>query len=250
MWDSVPPSSIGYPPDLIGDASSCPQLNIEGLLRENNKGEMSPWLAESYKVADDLKSITFTLRKGVKFHDGSDLNAQVAKWNLDNRIAAKLEPFWTSIDIVDDYTVRVNLNQWRNTIIRNFGDGPGGWMISKAAFDKNGLDWVRQNPVGTGPFKFVSFARDTSYKTVKNPNYWQTGKPYLDGVDVVFVSDPLTQQAVMKSGAADMMILEPGKQAYDMQQAGLTIIADIVTNFFDSTPSMPILHCQPKSKRQ
>ena len=55
----------------------------ETLLRSDNKGNLVPWLAESYKVADDQKSITFTIRKGVKFSDGSDLTAAVVKWNLE-----------------------------------------------------------------------------------------------------------------------------------------------------------------------
>jgi len=126
--------------------SSAPQLCIEPLLREGPTGQIYPWLAESYKVADDLKSISFTLRKGVKFHDGTDFNAASAKWNLQNQIDAKRTPYWTSIDIIDDLNIRVNLNQWLNTNVRVFADGQSSMMVSKAAFDKNGLDWMRQNP--------------------------------------------------------------------------------------------------------
>ena len=229
--DSVPPTSIGYPPDLLGDASSAPQLVVEGLLREDPVGGVYPWLASSFKIADDLKSVTFTLNKGVKFHDGSDFNAQVAKWNIDNQITAKSRPEFASCDIIDDYTIRVNLTSWRNYVMRTFGDGPGAWMISKAAFDKNGLDWVRQNPVGTGPFKFVSFNRDVGFKTVKNTNYWQPGKPYLDAVNILFVGDQTTQKAVVQSGGADMIIMEPGKQAADLKALGLNVKYDLVTTY-------------------
>jgi len=229
--DSVPPTSIGYPPDLLGDASSAPQLCVEGLLREDPKGGVYPWLASSFKVADDLKSVTFTLNKGVKFHDGSDFNATVAKWNIDNQITSKARPEFASCDIIDDFTIRINLTSWRNYVMRTFGDGPGAWMISKAAFDKNGLDWVRQNPVGTGPFKFVSFNRDVGFKTVKNTNYWQPGKPYLDAVNILFVGDQTTQKAVVQSGGADMIIMEPGKQAADLKALGLNIKYDLVTTY-------------------
>jgi len=229
--DSVPPTSIGYPPDLLGDATSAPQLCMEGLLREDPKGNLSPWLASSFKVADDLKSATFTLQKGVKFHDGSDFNAQIAKWNLDNQINAKAQPYWASVDIIDDYTIRVNFTQWRNHIMRTFSDGQGAWMISKTAFDKNGIDWMRQNPVGTGPFKFVSFARDVGFKAVKNTNYWQPGKPYLDAVNILFVADQTTQKAAVQSGGADMVIMEPGKQAADLKALGMNIRYDLVTTY-------------------
>lgn len=204
---------------------------MEGLLREDPVGGVYPWLASSFKIADDLKSVTFTLNKGVKFHDGSDFNAAVAKWNIDNQITAKSRPEFASCDIIDDYTIRVNLTAWRNYVMRTFGDGPGAWMISKAAFDKNGLDWVRQNPVGTGPFKFVSFNRDVGFKTVKNTNYWQPGKPYLDAVNILFVGDQTTQKAVVQSGGADMIIMEPGKQAADLKALGLNIKYDLVTTY-------------------
>jgi peptide/nickel transport system substrate-binding protein len=229
--DSVPPTSIGYPPDLIADATTAPQLCLEGLLHEDSKGNVFPWLASSYTIANDLKSVTFTLNKGIKFHDGSDFNAEVAKWNLDNQIKAKNRPEWTSIEIIDDYTIRVNLAQWRNYVMRTLGDGSGSWMISKLAYDKNGLDWVRQNPVGTGPFKLANFARDVGFKTTKNTNYWQAGKPYLDAINILFVSDQTTQKAVLQSGGADMIIMEPGKQAADLKALGLTVKADLVTTF-------------------
>jgi peptide/nickel transport system substrate-binding protein len=187
---------------------------------------MVPWLATSYTVADDKKSVTFVLRQNVKFHDGSDFNATVAKWNLDNQIAAKTQATWESVDKVNDYTIKLNLTKWSNTILRSIGDGNSDWMASKEAFDKNGIDWVRQNPVGTGPFKFVSYHSDVDFITERNPNYWKTdgqGKqlPYLDGVKVLFVTDQLTRSAALLSGEADMMTVSLGKEASDMAAAGL-----------------------------
>jgi len=236
MIDSVPPTAIGWPAEFIADASTAPQLCIEAFLREGPKGEIYPWLAESYVVANDLTSITFTLRKGVKFHDGTDLNAQIAQWNLNNQIEAKRTPYWKSVDVIDDYTVRVNLNQWLNTNVRVFADGQSSMMVSKAAFDKNGKDWMRQNPVGTGPFKFASFSRDVGFKTTKFADYWGkdasgTKLPYLDAVNVLFVPDPTTQNAVVQSGGADMAIFEPGKRAADFKDLGMLLRYDLVTSY-------------------
>ena len=82
---SSPSASIGYPPELLtSGANMTIAAFLESLLRQKADGSIIPWLAESYKVADDLKSVTFKLRKGVKFHDGSDFTPEVAKWNLDN----------------------------------------------------------------------------------------------------------------------------------------------------------------------
>ena len=156
----------------MGDGGFAPQLMIEILIKENNKGEFIPWLAESYQLADDRTAMTFKWRKGVKFHDGSDFNATVVKWNLENVMAAKQAPNWSSVDIVDDYTVRINLSKWQNTMWSGFSSS----MISKAAFDEHGIDWVRQNPVGTGPYKFVSYEKDASFTGIKNPDCCQSAK--------------------------------------------------------------------------
>ena len=67
-------SNMGWPADTPADVAAL-QLCHDTLLRGDNKGNIIPWLAEFYKIADDRKSITFGLRKGVKFHDGSDFNA-------------------------------------------------------------------------------------------------------------------------------------------------------------------------------
>ncbi|MBW1913111.1 MAG: hypothetical protein JRI43_08145 [Deltaproteobacteria bacterium] len=216
---------IGWPPDLMmNNVVTYVQACLETLLRADANGNVYPWLAESYKVADDRKSITFNIRKGVKFHDGSDLNAEVVKWNLDNMIEAKLKRSWTSVDIIDDYTVRVNISVWKSNTILDFNEGIAPpLIISKAAFDKNGLDWVRRNPVGTGPFKFVSFTPDVSFKAVKNPDYWVKGKPYLDAVEYKIVADPQTSKMLMQAGKGEMTNTMLGKNAADYAAMGLNV---------------------------
>jgi peptide/nickel transport system substrate-binding protein len=229
-WAS-PSGTGGLPAELFGNDFLSSQLCVEPLIHVDSKGEITPWLAESYKVADDLKSITFTLRKGIKFHDGSDFNAKAAKWNLDNMLATKSQPTWVSIDIIDDYTVRLNLSQWTNTILTGLASYPT-YMVSPTAFQKNGADWMRNNPVGTGPFKFVNFQRDVVYKTVKNPDYWVTGKPYLDGVELLYVADPLTQRAILLSGGTDVLQIEPGRVASELQGApGINTAISVTSTF-------------------
>jgi peptide/nickel transport system substrate-binding protein len=242
--NNSPGASIGYPPEVMANNAQWSMfVCLEGLLREKTAtGELVPWLAESYKVADDLKSVTFTLRKGVKFHDGSDFNATAAKWNLDNVIAAKAEPYWTSVEVIDDYTVKVNLSKWQNILLNEFGENAPLWMVSKAAFDKNSLDWARANPVGTGPFKFVSYQRDVNLKTVKNPDYWAKDEkgnklPYLDAVEMVYISDPVTKVSAAQSGEADMLFVTPSKTAADLSSLGFTLkmnISDTVILYPDT----------------
>jgi peptide/nickel transport system substrate-binding protein len=103
-------------------------------------------------------------------------------------------------------------------------------MVSQAAFIKNGIDWTRQNPVGTGPFKFAGYEKDVSLKGVRNTNYWKKDDqgnqlPYLDALNFIFIADPMTQLAVMKSGDAEIADTETGKRAADMAAAGLLVKA-------------------------
>jgi peptide/nickel transport system substrate-binding protein len=230
-----PPTVLGWPPEIALGAVTVLQSCMEPLLHGTSSGEIQPWLAESYQVADDLSAITFKLRKGVKFHDGTDFNAEAAKWNLDNQIQAKKQPYWKSVDQIDDYTIRVNLTQWQNSILSFFADETDSWMVSPTAFKNKGIDWMRNNPVGTGPFKFVSFANDTGFKTVKNPDYWgkdsQGNKlPYLEALEIIFVVDPNTALSAMKTGTADAIGVEPGKRTADLAGIGLKISSALNAN--------------------
>jgi peptide/nickel transport system substrate-binding protein len=229
LWAS-PSGTGGLPAELFANDFLSSFHIIEPLLHVDGKGNIIPCLAESYKVADDLKSITFNLRKGVKFHDGTDFNAEAAKWNMDNTIAAMSQPYWGSVDIIDGYTIRLNLNQWANTIVTGL-DSAATWMVSPTAFEENGEDWMRNNPVGTGPFIFESFERDVSYKAVKNPDYWKEGVPYLDAVEILYVGDPLTQKAALQAGDADVLQIEPAKMAADLEALGFEVEVNVTSTF-------------------
>jgi len=223
-----PQTPGGVPAEIFGPDATSSQFCMEPLLRGDNMGGVLPWLAESYELANDMQSVTFTLRRGVKFHDGTDFNAAAAKWNLDNYIASPFNQYWASTEVIDDYTVKVNFRMWVNTILNSF-TGVGAWMVSPTAFEENGIDWARNNPVGTGPFIFESFQRDVSYKVLRNPDYWQKGKPYLDAIEIMYVADPMTQRAAIEAGEAHMLQLEPGRTAKDLENVGFETYFQLVT---------------------
>jgi len=181
---------------------------IETLVRQDSKtGLPVPFLAEKVIEDSSAKTITFVLRKGIHFQDGTDFNATACKWNLDQLMTGA----WTSpdyahvssIEVVDDYTVRVNFKAWDTAFLRFLCWDSG--MVSPAAYEKNGVDWMRNNPVGTGPFKLVSFQRDVKKVFEKWDGYWQEGKPYLDRVEISVVADPTVQVASFLSGEADII---------------------------------------------
>jgi peptide/nickel transport system substrate-binding protein len=134
-----------------------------------------------------------------------------------------------SVDIIDDYTIRVNIKEWTNTIPDSFAESMSPYfMVSKAAYDKNSLDWMRQNPVGTGPFKFVSYQKDVDLKMVKNPDYWKKDTqgntlPYLDGIEFIFMADEITMKNAFQTNMGDEMGLTTLKSANDLAASGLIV---------------------------
>ena len=207
------------PFDLTSVKMSRPA--IETLLRYDEKGSLVPWLAAGWKVSKDLLSVTINLRKNVKFHDGTPCDAEAVKWNLERYRTSdnpELKPV-TSIDVVNDTTVKINLTQWDSTIIGNLASY-AGMIISPTAFKTNGADWCRTHPVGTGPFKFVSWQKDVRVKYEKFNDYWQKGKPYLDGIEWVVITDPMSRLAAFKQGEIDDLSNAQPKDVESLKAAG------------------------------
>ena len=229
ILDLGPGGNPGWPPEIRGDMVATTQLFCEGLLRQSVKGEYYPWLATSYEIRPDGKAITFELRKGIKFHDGTDFNAEAAAWNLQKWMDGGRAPNWAGIEVLDEYTVRVNMKEWRNTALNSFADG--NFMVSPTAFKKNGLEWMRSNPVGTGPFLFDYFKRDVAARGIKNPDYWKKDMPYVDAYEITYVPDQTTQKAVMQAGEGDGLVVELGKIAAEMKDLGFHVITQHQATF-------------------
>lgn len=225
-----PGTPIGAPWETSGGSVLCMQLALQFPIKEELGGKYIPNLAASYDVVTDAAnpSITLHLQKGVKFHDGTDFNAQAVKWNFDKvkvgNLYASVTTNWKSLEVLDDYTLRINLISWFNRAVRSFADSVT-MIVSPAAFDKNGIDWIRWHMVGTGPFMQQDFQKDVSLTTVRNPNYWEKDLPYLDKVQYLFVADEMTRVALFKSGGGEILNTNgSGRVAMDMQNAGFNIV--------------------------
>ena len=154
----------------------------------------TPFLAESFTEDKTNNTLTVKLRKGIKFHDGSDLTAEVVKWNLqfmmDNGNGSMLHnPL--KIETPDDYTVVVYFDQYYLDMTRSIAQVQ---IYSKKSYDEKGLDWCKNNPVGTGPFVFKEYILDRQLTFTRNDNYWMKDEngnqlPYLDGVVVDIITE-------------------------------------------------------------
>jgi len=222
-----PGENIGWPLDRnTQNIWGTNYVFAESLVIYMIDGTVEPLLAESWEFAPDYSSVTFKLRDDVRFHDGTDFNADAVKFTLDANIeAGNVNALnWESIDIVDDYTVRLNFVQYENSFWQDI-TGTNCFFTSPTAFRENGIDWVREHPIGTGPFKFVSWERDVNMVFERNDDYWDDGKPYLDGIEFITVKEKMTAQAVMQSGDGHVLALQAGRELYDLENLGFNITA-------------------------
>jgi peptide/nickel transport system substrate-binding protein len=183
---------------------------------------VEPVLAEKVDIDAQALTITYHIRQGVYFSDGTELTAEVARWNLQQVIDAGAMPYmdyFKDFRITDKYTLIIDMTSFNNQMMPTWG----WWsaMYSKAAWDaasggdlEKGKEWARTHVVGTGPFILQNFERDVSLTWVKNPNYWRPNRPYLDGIQVNIIPDAVTARAAFEAGEADIW----GAPAKDAQE--------------------------------
>ncbi len=228
---SAGPVAHGYPP-ASNPMDSAGTLGVmEGLIGVDKLGEPTPRLATAWQLSEDGKTLIFTLRKGVKFHDGTSCDAQAVKWNFDMDIEAKLIMSVTSVDVIDDYSIRFNLPQFNNAVFTQISDM---LLISPSAVEKNGTDWAKTNPVGTGPFKQTEFIRDVSLTKMKFDDYWDEGLPYLDGIKMIVIPDATSAKMSFEAGEADIITVSGNyKGAKELSSSGYIVRAiPGMANFF------------------
>ncbi len=219
---STSPSGLGYVPDILKPeyvAMASPAA--ETLFKMNNKGESHPFLAADYLKYDSAtNSYTLTIKQGIKFHDGTNFNAEAVKWNLEQSIGKRTDvKNVQSVDVINDYTCRINMKVFDNTVQDQLCRYCG-LMFSPTYFQTNGQEATKNYPVGTGPFKFVSFTRDVNLKYTAWDGYWQKGKPYLDGIEFIFITDPVVRLASFKAGEADVLTAVEAKDAKSLEATG------------------------------
>ncbi|HXX83979.1 MAG TPA: glutathione ABC transporter substrate-binding protein GsiB [Casimicrobiaceae bacterium] len=189
----------------------------EGLFGFDKDMKMIPVLAESYTVSKDGLVYTIKLKRGIKFHDGTDFKADAVKANFDrvtnpdNKL--KRYGLYSNIgktEVVDDYTARITLKTPFSAFINQLAH-PSGVMISPTALAKYGKD-IAFNPVGTGPFKFVEWKQTDYLKVAKYDNYWQKGLPKVDSITWKPVVDNNSRSAVMQTGEAQFTYPVPYEQ--------------------------------------
>jgi peptide/nickel transport system substrate-binding protein len=170
-------------------------------------GKVEPDLATGYKFSPDAKTVTVTLRQGVKFSDGTPFNAQAVYWNWIRdlgplAVKAGIESEWDvahtdpkniasppvkgAIEVTGPYTIVVHQDQANGAFIDQLSDAIANWIASPTAVQQEGEKKFAQYPVGAGPFTVVSDSYNSQLVVKKNPTYWEPGHPYLN--EIIFKS--------------------------------------------------------------
>src|SRR5919202_6834566 len=153
-------------------------------------------LAQAWTVSDDGMTWTFTLHRGVKFHDGSELTSADVKASWDKIISPPegvVSPrrseyeFIKSIEAPDPYTVVFHLNYPAASFLPGIAH-PANFIYAKKYLDQD-PNYYKQKAVGTGPFKLKEYVHGSSIELVRNPDYWKKGLPYLDGAKYFIIKD-------------------------------------------------------------
>ena len=194
----------------------------DSLVRVTPKGEIIAWLADKWETSSDGKTVTFTLRKDVKFHDGSVFDADAVKWNIDRYIQTKGSLRTAdlgsvdNVQVVDPSTVKFNLKSAFAPLLGALVDR-AGMMVSKKVVDAAGADFtLKPFKAGTGPFVLTEAVKNDHYTLEKNPDWW--GKdasgnklPYLDKIIVRPITDADVRLTNLRTGQIEVMNQINGK---------------------------------------
>jgi peptide/nickel transport system substrate-binding protein len=183
----------------------------EPLVTLDVKLGIRPGLAESWREPD-AKTLIFKLRRGVKFHDGTDFNAEAARFNF-NRM--KTEPKSVrkgevanidSVDVVDPHTIKINLRKPDAALLATLTDR-AGMMVSPKVVQERGSELERNaKGAGTGPFEFVEWVKDDHLVIKRNDGYWnKQGGPYLDRIRYRPIPDDTVKLQSLQAGEIDVM---------------------------------------------
>lgn len=215
--------SVSLDPSEVtdGESENVAQSILETLTTfAEGETTVEPMLATEWQESEDGLTHTFQLREGVKFHDGTDFNAEAVVFNFERWMNGNAENFpmygsvfkgykgdeahnVASVTAVDGSTVEIKLNNPQPTLLKDLALTPLS-ISSPAAIEKSGEDYSA-SPVGTGPFVFKEWQRNERIVLTKNDDYWLDGYPKLEQVIFRTIPDNSSRLNALLSGEVDLI---------------------------------------------
>ena len=185
---------------------------FEGLTRFLKDGSVAPALASSWEIDDDSKRYVFTLNEGVKFHDGTEMNADDVKFSLERAMAedstnAQKQLFANidNVEVLGATSLAINLKQSDGNLLFNLAWGDAVIVAEES------VETAATNPVGTGPFKFANWVQGDRIELVRNDDYWGT-PAQLEKATFKFISEPTAAFAAIMAGDLDAFPAYPAPE--------------------------------------
>lgn len=223
-----PALNLAQPADrTIGLSIYDPLINFD------KDGKFVPFLAETVKNSDDLKIWTMTLRKGIKFHDGTDFNADAVVAHFARMLDPATKSNWATIagnfglpKALDSHTVEWNMAEAQIGFLNEMANVMG-YIPSPTATAKDSAGFGLA-PVGTGPFKLTSFESGAQVVVEKNPEYWRKADngdslPYLDKITYLPIPDTSKRLTAVKNGEVDLIQTADTSTVVQAEKDGLQV---------------------------
>jgi len=215
---------------------------LEPLAALDQNGVAQPWLATSWESNPDFTSWTIHLREGVVFQDGTAFDADSVKANIDDATIAPLtglafKPLIGGSTKVDDHTIRVDL-------LTPWAAFPTAYLASQGAMQRSPGSIAQHtgsdHPVGTGPFAFKDWKRDSSLVVEKNTHYWRQGEPHLDRIEFRPIIEDGSRASALRANDVDLMFTTSAKDADELDR-DFTVVRD-----WDTESTMLIANTREK----
>ncbi|MCS7174004.1 MAG: ABC transporter substrate-binding protein [Armatimonadetes bacterium] len=221
--DEPPGEPFGVPWEITAFGTIPAIPSLEPLIWMDRDGTPRPLLARRWELSPDRRQLTLLLRQGVRFHDGSAFDARAVRFALENQKKAGRFPDLVRVEVLEPDRVRLVYRRWDNRILVGLA-GTFAMVVSPQAISRMGLERARWHPVGTGPFQFVRYERDSYVRYRKFPQYWDRGKPYLDELELRFIRDLQTLKAALLARQVDVAGIQDPRVIRELQAAGFRLV--------------------------
>ena len=201
---------------------------LEPLAKLNSRGGADPYLATSWIADSTFTKWAINIRPGVKFSDGTPLDAKAVALNFNTYVHGALTgqvlgPIFKDVEVTGPQQVLIEFKQPWAAFPSAYLDGNGDMMMAPAMIHSK--DGGATHPIGTGPFVFQSWTPGDSFKVTRNPNYWQKGLPHLDSITFRVISDESTAVSALQNGDLDMVLSQDAHSANKLASS-FTVVKD------------------------